>query len=123
MSLFTKPNVTIASQISEQLTASMDMEIKRRNMFRTQGWKNVWENPRATPQEIMAALGQNAVKVLTASTVDAGWFTALASATGKPVSDFINPKYLAVKEGWVITPNVDGSVTVTPPTPTPDPEP
>lgn len=116
--LFTEQvTLTVAEQTASQLKNTMDMEIRRRVMFRKQAWSSVWENSRATPQEIMTALGTNAVKVLAASTVDAGWFTALATTTGKPVSDFIDPKYLAIKAGWTVTPNQNGSVTVVAPTP------
>lgn len=114
--IFTDPTPpTPAEQAAVSLTRGMDMELARRKMYRMQNWRLVWENPKATPQAILNALGTDAVKVLTASTVDAGWFTSLATALGVPVSTFIDPKYLTVKAGWDVTPNQDGSVTVTPP--------
>lgn len=111
--LFAQATITPAAQVASRLTSGMDMELRRRVMFRIQGWQSVWENPKCTPTEVLAALGTDAVKVLTASSVDSTWFTNLATATGKPIADFIDPKYLSAKAGWTVSPHQDGSATAT----------
>lgn len=114
--LFTEPSPeSAASQIARGLTATMSAEIERRIAVREQSWSAFWENSQATPQEILSALGNQAATALTASSVDAGWFVSLAAATGKDVSEFIDPKFLELKDGWQVTMDEDGTATATPP--------
>ncbi len=109
--IFQTNTPTPAENIANNLTRNMEMSLRQRIMFRQQSWRSVWENTLATPDEILAALGTNAVKVLTASTIDAEWFVSLAAAMGISVNTIIDPKFLAIKAGWTLTPNNDGTVT------------
>ena len=93
----------------------MNAEIDRRIAVRKESWTAFWENPQATPQEILEALGTQAVTALTASSVDAGWFRSLAASMGKDVAEFIPEQYLDLKSGWKVTLNPDGTATATPP--------
>ncbi len=104
---------TPAERTAETLALQMDQELARRVRFRQQAWVAFWANPSATatPQAILSALGTKAVKMLTVSAADAAWFTGLAQSLGQPVSTLIDPKYLAPKAGWTITPHQDGTAT------------
>jgi hypothetical protein len=65
----------------------------------------LWNNPRATPQQVVAALGTQAVLIFTRS-AELAAFLAGAGVTGIP---------LTVPAGWSYTANPDGSITLTPP--------
>ncbi len=74
-------------------------------MLRTyvSSYNQVWNNPLATPPQIVAAMGTDAVKLFTLSAVLAQLLTT-AGATGIP---------LTMPTGWSFVPNDDGSVTLT----------
>jgi len=68
----------------------------------TTAYNQVWKNPAATPDKIVAALGTNAVKLFTAADALATYLAA-EGVTGLLVG---------IPAGWVYTPNTDGSAVV-----------
>ena len=67
----------------------------------------VWKNPRATPDQIMAELGIDAVKSFELSNDLVTFFNKWASEAG------IDPIVKVVPDGWSYVLNQDGTVTVT----------
>ncbi len=68
-------------------------------------YKALWNNPEATPQQVVAALGTQAAMIFTRSAELAAFLTA-AGVTRIPTG---------VPAGWSYAANPDGSVTLTPP--------
>lgn len=98
------PAVRAARMMVQQAKATYDSLVSAFN----DGAKNFWGNPRATPQEIAAALGTDAKEVF-----------QLHAKVGAFVAS-INPEAVAPGKALVgeFTYNADGSVTVpVPPAP------
>ncbi len=84
------------AQVAAQQVQSLSLAgFRNLQQFGQQGFNLIWNNPSATPQEVFAALGTNA----SAATI--GGATA--------------PNMPSIPSGWTVTPNTDGTVTVTAP--------
>lgn len=83
-----------------------------------------WENPSATPDEILAALGAQAQLWLGAATESIAHLARLAALAGRTLDDLMAPEYYVPRRGFILGP--DGSATLEPapiaePAPAPDP--
>ena len=71
-----------------------------------------WENPSATPDEILAALGSDALKYLNAASESAGHLSRLAALAGLTLGEILPPEYYTPRRAFVFAP--DGSITLEP---------
>ena len=69
------------------------------------GTNLVWNNPNATPQQVVAAFGTNAASLFQLSSLLCGLIGSVTGTTPNPVP-----------AGWTITASADGTITLTPPT-------
>ena len=77
-----------------------------------------WENPSATPDEILAAFGSDALKYLNAASESVGHLARLAALAGLTLGEILPPEYYIPRRAFVFAP--DGSITLEP---APDPPP
>ena len=100
-----------AAQIAAQQVQNLSLSgFRSLQQFGQQGFNLIWNNANATPQEVMAALGTNAASVFALAALNNA---TIASAAG--IGGVTPPSMPSIPTGWTITPNNDGTVTVTPP--------
>ena len=81
-----------------------------------------WENPSATPDEILAALGSDARRYLDAASESVGHLARLAALAGLTLGEILPPEYYVPRRAFVF--GADGTITLEPaPAPAPTPEP
>ena len=81
-----------------------------------------WENPSATPDEILAALGSDARRYLDAASESVGHLARLAALAGSSLGEILPPEYYVPRRAFVFS--GDGTITLEPaPAPAPAPEP
>lgn len=105
-----------AQVVAESLVEGMNNALKSRIDSRRALWEDTWENPRATPQQIAAALGSNAAIVFASAGLEAAMLEQVASARGVTIAQLIgeaNVKTLTVPPGGAATPHQNGTVTLT----------
>lgn len=74
-------------------------------------WETLWENTRATPQEVFDVLGPRGALVLQAGSIQVAHLTASAQTLGKTAAEILgHEKYLTTAKP--VTVNPDGSITV-----------
>lgn len=96
----------------EAAVSMMNSELTHRVKFRQLAWEHIWQNSRGSAEEILAEIGTKGALLFQVSALEGQFFETLSQLTGKPVSDYIDPKYLSVPEGVTVTLNQDGTVTV-----------
>lgn len=69
------------------------------------GKRNVWQNPAATPQQMVAAMGTRAATIFAAS-----------AASAQVISLADGVEFKVMPDGWGFQANPDGTVTLIPPT-------
>ncbi len=86
-----------------------------------------WENPSATPDEILAALGSDARRYLDAASESVGHLARLAALAGLTLGEILPPEYYIPRRAFVFS--GDGTITLEPAPepppvePAPDPAP
>ena len=81
-----------------------------------------WENPSATPDEILSALGSDALKYLNAASESVGHLARLAALAGLTLGEILPPEYYVPRRAFIFAP--DGTITLEPaPAPAPEPTP
>lgn len=106
---------TPAQIVAESLVEGMNNALKSRIDSRRVLWETTWENPRATPQQIVSALGNKAAIVFASAGLEAAMLEQVAAARGVSVAQLIgeaNMKTLTVPPGWAATLNQDGTVAL-----------
>jgi hypothetical protein len=104
------PPATLAAQaIVDGCNAALNDRVQRvKNL-----WETLWENDRATPAQILAALGTNARRVFQAAALARSDLEAVATLAGKTPTELLgHAKYLSPK--YPVTFHADGRVTLTP---------
>ncbi len=106
----------VADQPAPDKLAAQQILRQARSMFQLllthhkQGYRLVWNNLRATPEEVIAALGTDAAEVFALSS-QLG--TLLASAVGNDMKKIIeNGIPTGVPEGYSYKANEDGTITL-----------
>jgi hypothetical protein len=72
------------------------------------GYNLIWKNPKATPQEVIAALGTNAAAIFGLANLNISTVSSAATLGGAAA-----PAIPSIPAGWTLTPNSDGSITPT----------
>jgi hypothetical protein len=99
------------AQVAAQQVQSLSLAgFRNLQQFGQQGFNLIWNNPSATPQEVFAALGTNAAAVLQLATLNNSTIASAATIGGATA-----PNMPSIPSGWTVTPNTDGTVTVTAP--------
>lgn len=110
----TSPTPTPAEVVANTIIQSVNAQVPTRVAALKNIWETLWENHRATPQEIFDELGGNGALVLLAGQLAVTDLTNIAQAIGKTPEELIgDAKYLTVKHPVTIAEN--GVVTVTMP--------
>jgi len=104
------PAHVVAEAIAQGCNAALTDRVSRiKNL-----WETLWENERATPAQILAALGTNASKVFRAAALARTDLESIATLAGTTPAILLgDAKYLTPK--LAITFHQDGRVTVTNP--------
>jgi hypothetical protein len=99
----------VAETLIEGVNSGFDDRILRfKNL-----WETLWENGRATPEEILEKLGTKAILIFQTANLALQDLTAMCQISGSDLSEVLgNSKYLTVAKP--ITVNQDGSVIITP---------
>lgn len=86
--------------------------IQQRVLKYLQLYNLFWNNPYGlAPQDVAAALGTNAAVLFEIAAQEQSVLTAAAALVGAPLAATLP----SPPTGWTVTPNADGSVTLTPP--------
>jgi hypothetical protein len=100
-----------AAQTAAQQVQNLSLNgFRNLQQFGQQGFNLIWNNNNATPQDVIAALGTNAASVFALAALNNSTIASAASIGG-----VTPPNMPSVPTGWTIAPNVDGTVTATPP--------
>lgn len=127
----TEPPQTPAAQASAtSLLAHVNAELARRVEYHAARYADFWESP-IKPDDILAAMGKQAVTMLAAAAENVEHIGRLAAIVGKDVNDFLPAEQWQPRRAFQSQP--DGTVTLAPPAeghddrgrsiPVPDPEP
>lgn len=100
-----QPQVPVAERVASQIVNQTRMTFQQLVSVYNEGARSFWSNPRATPQEVAAALGTNAAEVF-------GLHAKIGALLDEVKPDATGPGKAVVGQ---FTVNADGSVTV--PTP------
>jgi hypothetical protein len=106
-------SILVNNQTPAQLAAAQLTNIIKQAFFMlgqsgNSGYNLIWKNPKATPQEVIAALGTNALLIFQLANLNIQTVTQAATLAGTTP-----PVIPSVPDGWTLTPNSDGSMTVT----------
>lgn len=106
MSILNNPapvEVAVAERVANQIVSQTRMTFQQLVQVYNEGARSFWNNPRATPQEVAAALGANAAEVF-----------MLHGKIGTLLAE-VKPESVAPGQALVgkFTVNADGTVTVT----------
>jgi|GEM_PF-2865253 len=103
------PAQIVADTLVDGVNSGLQDRIARfRNL-----WETLWENPRATPPEILAALGTNGVRVFQAAGAARADLDAIAAIAGTTTEALLgDAKYLTPKLPVVFS--ADGTVSLAP---------
>jgi hypothetical protein len=108
------PTQTAAQIVAEAVIDGCNAGLNDRVSRMKNMWETVWDNPRATPPEIFAALGTKGRVVLLAAVQVRADLTALATLSGTTAEALLgDAKYLSPR--YPVTIASDGRVTVTMP--------
>jgi hypothetical protein len=106
MSILNPTSNTPAQQAASQILAIPRMAFQQLGTAGIRGYNLLWNNPRATPEDIFTALGTDAQKVLGFAGIN---ITAVQSAAEL---DGISPPAIPeIPSNYTLTMNDDGSIT------------
>lgn len=107
------PTPTPAEIVAQAIVDGINAQVPARVAALKNIWETLWENPRATPQEIFDVLGSNGGLVLLGGQLAVQDITAIATAINTtPEALLGDAKYLTTKFPVVI--DESGNVTVQP---------
>lgn len=98
--------------MAESLVATLNTELAHRVTVHKQAYDVLWKDSRATPEDILAALGTNARLLFAVSVENKNHLSRCAQLVGKTLDDFLPPEYQTTPRGLVI--HDDGRVTLEP---------
>jgi|GEM_PF-5226296 len=105
MDLFTLPQPTPvphAQTAATTILANLNDMLRRRVADHIEGYHRFWDDPAATPDEIITALGDaNAKLLLATSRANLAHLTALAALVGKTLNDVIPPAFYEPRRAFV----------------------
>lgn len=104
------PEKTAAEKIADSLIETMNAEVKHRVEIHKQIFDVVWHDERATPQQILAALGTKAKLLFQVSAANKAHLQTLATTVGKTLNDFLPAEYQTPPLPFTI--HNDGTVTI-----------
>lgn len=105
------PEKTQAERVAEAIIAETNRHFPQRLETFKALWEQLWENPTATPAEILAAWGTNAKLMFQAAGAERTWITTIATATGTTAEALLgSDKYL--NPALPVTFHPDGTVTL-----------
>ena len=110
--IITGPQISPATQAAKIITDEMNQEFKRRIFQHRNLFALFWRNPDATPDQIAAAFGNQAVRLFQLSQENVEHIDRLATLLGKDVADYIPVEDRVPPR--TVTPNRDGTVTIAP---------
>lgn len=96
----------VPADVVEQLKVVNYSEFERRKAFVTDTFNMVWNNSRFTPIEIIEAMGTDAIAMFTNHGNEQIALATLAGQNGLTYTP------LAIPQGYALTPNQDGSISV-----------
>ncbi len=108
--LITGPQISPATQTAKIIADEMNQEFDRRIHLHTRLFALFWRNPDATPDQIAAALGNQALRLFQLSRENIENIDCLATLLGKDVSDYIPAADRLPPP--TVTPNPDGTATL-----------
>jgi hypothetical protein len=107
------PEVPEAQRVAQDLLAGLDPERARLIEHHAREFAKVWKNPRVTPDEILAAMGTNAILLLQGAQCSVANLAAIAAIQGKAITDIIPLADFYPPREFIPLP--DGTVTLAPP--------
>lgn len=108
------PTPEPAEIVAQTIVDAVNAQVPIRVAALKNVWETLWENPRATPQEIFNELGPNGALVLLAGSLCVADLENIADAIGKTFAELVgDEKYYTTKHP--VNVNQDGTVTVTMP--------
>jgi hypothetical protein len=112
MSLITIPTnePPAAQKMALSLLERINSQIESRVQAHKGMWSDFWQNNKATPEEILAAMGTNAHLMLGSAVESVRHIDAVASLAGKTAADFLEPE--EINGLRPMTGNPDGTVTI-----------
>lgn len=106
------PEIPEAQLVAQDLLAGLDPERARLIEHHAREFAKVWRNPRVTPDEILAAMGANAIFLQQGAQCSVANLAAIAAIQGKAISDIISLSDFYPPREFV--PHDDGTVTIGP---------
>jgi hypothetical protein len=103
--------VAAATQAAQQILRQARSMFQLILTHHKQGYRSVWENPRATPEEVVAALGKDAAEVFALSAQLSGLLAAAVGNDMKKITELGIP--VGVPENYTYKVNEDGTLTLT----------
>jgi hypothetical protein len=105
MSLFqpTTTPIPIEQQIANAVLTKSNALFAHMIQFYNNNYQVVWNNPKATPDKIVASMGTNATKVFEISAALGNFINSIQP----------NTVVATMPAGWNFTANTDGSVVIT----------
>jgi hypothetical protein len=97
------PTAPLAQSCS-RLYAQIGAQLNQLQQLLANGTNLIWNNPAASPQAVVAAMGANAGSIFQLSGLVCGLIGAVTGAAPNPVP-----------AGWSVVINADNTVTLTPP--------
>jgi hypothetical protein len=110
--LVTPPTVDQSSQIAAALVQRVNGEMFRRVQVTEAVWNFVWNNKSATPDAIVAKLGNQAGLVFGLAQENVAHISRAAALAGQPLSAYLPAQYQTTPR--TVTVNSDGTVTLGP---------
>lgn len=118
-----------ADRIARDLLMSLPTANAQMIEIHRAGFFKVWRNPNVTPDAILAALGSNAWRLLSAAQVSVTNLQAIAAITSNTIDDIMPREWWYPPREFI--PHDDGTVTLAPPAdgfdawgnPIPEPQP
>ena len=87
------PAPSQAQLAAAELLAKVNSEIARRAGEHIDGWRAIWEHPRATAAEIATQMNGDAERFFRLSEANLQAIATMAQIVGRPVTDFVPLKY------------------------------
>lgn len=116
MKLVTPPNQNKrpkAEVIAERMMHRFNVLLNEKVAAHVSGFKQFWDDPEATPDDILAGWGNQATTMLAAASESLEHIGRLAAIVRRSVDDFIPAKFYEPRRQFI--PAADGTATLAPP--------
>jgi hypothetical protein len=106
------PEITPAKQVADAIIAESNRQFPQRLAVFKSLWEQLWENPSATPAQVLAEWGTNAKLMFQVAAAERQWIITVATALGKTPAEVLgDSKYLSTALP-INPPHEDGTVTL-----------